>query len=165
MYKNLSINITGSGTTDQIAVRLIAIGRALQVSSVYNTEINLGDLTEDGILNIGIETETGLSIGTKPTKIDRIKEIIKKWGGTTVGELSADSPCISGYGMHKNYVVTLVEGFNLNDVDVVTYNNEIDVAENTLTYEELNEDVIDEILQLLEDYDTDSRKTMERCQD
>ena len=58
MAKNLSINISGNGTVDQLAVRLIEIGRALQVSNVYNTEIELSeDLKTDGVLNIEITEE------------------------------------------------------------------------------------------------------------
>ncbi len=56
MAKNLSINISGNGTVDQLAVRLIEIGRALQISNVYNTEIELPkDIQEDGVLNIEIQ--------------------------------------------------------------------------------------------------------------
>ena len=62
-------------------------------------------------------------------------------------------------------VSTLVEDFNYHNVKVVTYNNETEIAEDYLTYEELEEDVIDDILNLLEDYDTDNEKTMKRCED
>jgi hypothetical protein len=58
MAKNLSINISGSGSVDQLAVRLIEIGRALQVSNVYNSEIELSeDLKTDGVLNIEIQED------------------------------------------------------------------------------------------------------------
>lgn len=58
MAKNLNINISGSGSKDQLAVRLIEIGRALQVSSVYGTEIELPkDIQEDGVLNIEIQED------------------------------------------------------------------------------------------------------------
>ncbi len=58
MAKNLNINISGSGSVDQLAVRLIEIGRALQISNVYNTEIELSkDIQEDGVLNIEIKEE------------------------------------------------------------------------------------------------------------
>jgi hypothetical protein len=58
MAKNLNINISGYGSVDQLAVRLIEIGRALQISSVYNTEINLSDdLKTDGVLNIEIQED------------------------------------------------------------------------------------------------------------
>lgn len=58
MAKNLNISISGSGSVDQLAVRLIEIGRALQISNIYNTEIELSkDIQEDGVLNIEIKEE------------------------------------------------------------------------------------------------------------
>lgn len=58
MAKNLSINISGSGSKDQLAVRLIEIGRALQVANVYNSEIQLSeDIKTDGVLNIEIQED------------------------------------------------------------------------------------------------------------
>jgi len=58
MSKNLSISISGNGSKDQLAVRLIEIGRALQVSNVYNSEIELSeDLKTDGVLNIEIQED------------------------------------------------------------------------------------------------------------
>ena len=55
MAKNLNINISGNGSLDQLAVRLIEIGRALQIANVYNSEIELSeDLKTDGVLNIEI---------------------------------------------------------------------------------------------------------------
>jgi hypothetical protein len=105
-------------------------------------------------------------VDTKTAKISRIKEIIAEWGPTTTAELEADSsPCISSSGTNRMNVSTLVEGFFSNTVKIVTYNNETEIAEDCLTYEELEEDVIDDILNLLEDYDTDNEKTMKRCED
>lgn len=111
-----------------------------------------------------------LSVNTladsKTAKISRIKEIIAEWGATTTAELEADhSPCISSSGTNRMNVSTLVEGFNSNNVKVVTYNNETEIAEDEIPYEDLSEDVIDDILDLLEDYDTNNEKTYKRCQD
>lgn len=58
MSKNLNISISGSGSKDQLAVRLIEIGRALQVSNVYNSEIELPkDINSDGVLNVEIQED------------------------------------------------------------------------------------------------------------
>lgn len=115
-------------------------------------------------LNKAFPKET--EVDSKTTKILRIKEIIREWGSTTTAELEADSsPCISSNGTNKMNVSTLVEGFYQNDVNIVTYNNETEIADDTIPYEDLTEEVIDEILYLLEDYDTDNFKTMQRCQD
>ncbi len=116
-------------------------------------------------LRNSIEAEIEPEVDKKTEKILRIKEIVREWGATTTAELEADSsPCISSSGTNKMNVSTLVEGFNLNNVKIVTYNNETEIAEDNIPYENLTEDVIDDILYLLEDYDTDNYKTMQRCQ-
>ena len=91
---------------------------------------------------------------TKDKKIALIKEIILSRGGTTTAELQADcSPCVYSSGTNKMNVSTLVEEFNISNVKIVTYNNETEIADDTIPYEDLTEDIIDEILILLEDYD------------
>ena len=116
-------------------------------------------------LRNSIEAEIEPEVDKKTEKILRIKEIVREWGATTTAELEADSsPCISSSGTNKMNVSTLVKGFNLNNVKIVTYNNETEMAEDNIPYENVTEDVIDDILYLLEDYDTDNYKTMQRCQ-
>jgi transcription antitermination factor NusA-like protein len=116
-------------------------------------------------LRNSIQADIEPEVDKKTEKILRIKEIIREWGATTTAELEADSsPCISSSGTNKMNVSTLVEEFNLSDVKIVTYNNETEIAEDNIPYEDLTEDVIDDILYLLEDYDTDNYKTMQRCQ-
>jgi len=104
----------------------------------------------------------------KANKISNIKRILEKCfeGSTTTAELEADSsPCISSAGTNKMNVSTLVERFYHGCVAVVTYNNETEIADNDLQYEELDEEIIDEILELLEQGEVEYDKTMERCQD
>ena len=116
-------------------------------------------------LRTSIEADIEPEVDTKTQKISRIKEIIGEWGETTTAELLADhSPCISSVGNRVNTSV-LVERFGLHDVGIFTYVGDVEESEDDLTYEELEEDVIDDILNLLEDYDTDNFKTMQRCQD
>lgn len=116
-------------------------------------------------LNKALRKDKEPEVDTKTQKISRIKEIIREWGETTTAELLADhSPVISSIGNRVNTSV-LVERFGLEDVGVFTYVGDVEEAEDDLTYEELEEDVIDDILYLLEDYDTDNFKTRKRCED
>lgn len=104
---------------------------------------------------------------TKEEQIAEIKSMIKNKfdGSTSTCELEADSsPCISSSGTNKMNVSTLVETFNSDDVEIVTYNNETEIAYDNLSYEELSEDIIDEIYHLLENKLIDDEKTWERCQ-
>jgi hypothetical protein len=52
----IKIEISGSGTLDQVATRLIEIGRGLQIISVHGGEVPTGE-TEDSILVTKIEIE------------------------------------------------------------------------------------------------------------
>ena len=100
-------------------------------------------------------------------KIKSINTILDKCfnGNVTTAQLEADSsPCISSAGTNKMNVSTLVERFSINNVGVVTYNNETEVAEGDMSYEQLDEEIIDEILELLEQAEVEQDKTWERCQ-
>jgi len=104
----------------------------------------------------------------KANKIREIKRILEKCydGSTTTCDLEADSsPCISSTGTNKMNVSVLVERFGTNDVGIFTYNNETEIAEDDAPYEDLEEDVIDEILSLLEQGEVEYDKFLESCQD
>ena len=98
-------------------------------------------------------------------KISRIKEIIEEHGETTAADLELDSsPCISSVGNRPNTSI-LVERFGKDEVGVFTYVNETETSEDDLKYEELSDEIIDEIFDIMEDYDTDNFKTQQRCED
>ena len=89
-------------------------------------------------------------------KISEIKRIIKTYGSTSPMELElGSSPCIMSTG-NKTNVSQLIEEFNEDDVNVVSYVNETEVSDDKLTYEELSDDIIDEIFSIMEDYETDN---------
>jgi hypothetical protein len=72
-------------------------------------------------------------------------------GETTVCELDADhSPCISSTGNRPNISV-LVETFS-DDVEVFTYIDAIESSFERMAYEDLSEDVVNDIYNLLKDY-------------
>jgi len=104
---------------------------------------------------------------TKEEEIVEIKRILREHceGSTSTCELKASSsPCISSTGTNKQNVSVLVERFNSYNVETVTYLNETEITEDEVDYEDLSEDVINEIYQLLEDYETECEKTFKRCQ-
>lgn len=52
------VKIKGSGTKDQLAIRLLEAGRMLQVAAVYDQEMELErKKKEDGILSIKIKRD------------------------------------------------------------------------------------------------------------
>jgi hypothetical protein len=88
--------------------------------------------------------------------IEEIKKIIVEVGGFGIGEVEEDgisySPCVNEMG---NFVA-LAEEFNLNEVEVNVYDpnsfSSDPIDDYTLTYEELDKDVLEEILALCEQY-------------
>jgi hypothetical protein len=98
--------------------------------------------------------------------IARIKHILEEWGNTTSGELNLDhSPIKNSIGEGKSGVVELVEYFNHTDVGTIVYQDEQELDENFYSYEELDDDLLDEIANIMEDYDVDMTKFMKRCAD
>lgn len=90
---------------------------------------------------------------SKEIVIKRIKRIIADWGATTSCELQLDhSPCINSMGSGKNNVSQLVEHFNAETVTAVTYHDELELGEEEIAYEDLSDDILDEILEIMEDY-------------
>jgi hypothetical protein len=98
----------------------------------------------------------------KSEKIDYIKKVIGDWGATSCCELERDhSP--SMMSLAGGEVAELVEQFNANGVETVVYSGELEIAWNNYKYEELSEEVLDEIVQIMEDYEAIQLKTEKRC--
>ena len=103
---------------------------------------------------------------TKEEKITQIKDIIEKWGDTTSCELELESsPCINSIGTNKSNVSILIEGFHLDHVSTITYQNEDELGYDDYEYEDLSDDVIDEIYDIMEYYDVLMDKTYKRIED
>jgi hypothetical protein len=107
----------------------------------------------------------GVHYHSKAIKIGKIKAIITEWGSTSVCERERDhSPCLNSIGSGKNNVSELVEQFYADSVETVVYQDEITLSYNNYSYEELPDEIIDEILEIVEEYEADMLKTEKRCQ-
>jgi hypothetical protein len=166
--KNVTVNVqiqfdVNSDTDEDIKNEVIhLLGSMSQTLAKYHMD-NDPLIFTNSIDSSDFEVHTPEDERTE--KIARIKEIIGEWGETSTAELEASSsPCISSTGNRPN-VSVLVERFGEDKVGVFTYVDETETSEDELTYEELSDDVLDNILDLLEDYDTDNFKTQQRCQD
>lgn len=96
-------------------------------------------------------------------KIDYIKKVLSDWGMTSTADLELDSsPMYNSIG--SNHVM-LIEEFTQDYVRVVEYVHENIVDEWELSYEELSDELIDEIYNIIEGYEADQEKTWKRCQD
>ena len=97
--------------------------------------------------------------------INECKRIIGDWGSVNTAERELDcSPCIRSVGNGKQNVSDLVERFDVDAVEVVVYNDEIELSSYDLKYEDLDDDILAEVYEILDIYDVDMYKTQKRCE-
>ena len=97
----------------------------------------------------------------KRTLIKEIKAIIEEWGGFSTADVEANSsPVIATLGKDT---CQLAEMFDLHKVTVITYVHENETDTDYVKYEDLDKDVLEEILNLAQDWDAISYKTEKRC--
>jgi hypothetical protein len=98
-------------------------------------------------------------------KIRFIKNVINDWGETSCCELELDhSPCITSTGNGGGNVCELVEQFHADEVETIVYDDQVEVEYNTYKYEDLSDDIIDEIWDIMEKYDVEQEKLKESCE-
>ncbi|OIO40153.1 hypothetical protein AUJ10_03800 [Candidatus Pacearchaeota archaeon CG1_02_31_27] len=133
---------------------------ALEIQRDENSEALAFTVKEQAT---GEETDVNLldTILTKFSKIDYIKKVISKWGSFTTAEVEADySPAISVIGDHS----VLVESFWNYTVTAYEYVDSICVCEEDIRYEDLDEEVINDICTLVENWESEQIQTEKRCE-
>ena len=97
----------------------------------------------------------------KQETIKTIRKIISNWGTITDADMElTSSPVVNQMG--KDHF-SLAESYHLDYVGVTTYVHEIVTDETDMSYEDLSDDVLDEILDNLQTYDEYMWKTMDKC--
>ena len=123
----------------------------------YEKKVDITGCNTDGI-DYNTDAE-------KASKIKYIKDVLAVWGSTSCAERERDhSPCKSSIGNGRKNVSELIEQFDANGVSAVTYHDELEIGWNDYTYEELDDYLIDEIYEIISDYEADMLKTEKRCQ-
>ncbi len=100
----------------------------------------------------------------KEEQIDYIKKVIGDWGATNSSKLNLDhSPCVNSLG--DGDVCELIESFNVDGVSTTIYDrNAEEIDWWNYTYEELSDDIIDEIWGIIEQYEVENLKFEKRRQ-
>lgn len=99
-------------------------------------------------------------------KIRYIKEVLNKWGATSCSELDLDhSPSISSIGNGDGNVCELIEQFDVDKVESIVYDDQIELEYNHYRYDELEDNIIDEIHDIMERYDTELEELKESYED
>jgi len=93
--------------------------------------------------------------------IKRIKRIIEKYGTFNIDEvIGFDSVCVNEMGD----LVALAEHFNGTTIEVKIYDpnsfTSDPISDYELTYEELSKEILEHILIIAEEYETDQEKTL-----
>lgn len=96
-------------------------------------------------------------------QIKDIKRILGDWGMTSTAELELESSPV--FHNTNGKVCALVEEFTQDYVRVVTYNDELIIAEEDVEYEELSDDLISEIHSIMEQYDVAQNKLYDSIKD
>lgn len=103
--------------------------------------------------------ETYPDLTTRESKINDIRHIILNYESTSSAELGLDaSPCISSIGNGKNNVCQLAERFLYSGVEAITYNDEIEIGSELIPYEELSDELINEIHKIILDYEEEMKE-------
>jgi hypothetical protein len=88
----------------------------------------------------------GVHMNTKAMQIGVISRIIVAKGIITTSKLELESsPCLFSIGNGCDNVSHLIEAFNHDSVTVVVYHGETEICETEVLYNDLPEEIIDEI--------------------
>lgn len=100
----------------------------------------------------------------KGRTITAIKAIIDKWGGSiSTNDMESESSPIYNQVSKDHY--SLIERFYRDEVEVVTYVHQQEVDVFNVSYENIDEDLLEEIYNELEAYDVGMDKTLDICRD
>ncbi len=117
--------------------------------SYWSFLINMEDKSDWTGVNVD-----GIHQFDRESKIARIKDILATWGNTSCCDLELDhSPCMNSVGTNRNNVSELIENFYATGVESVVYQNETEIATNEYDYEDLSDEMINEIAKIMDDYE------------
>lgn len=141
------------------------------ISINITEEKNTPEEMVETLRHIANQIEQGYTSGYYPTwelkdktdrqeKIEYIKKVIREWGVVNTAELELESSPVYN-SMGKDHYM-LVEGFYNDWVEVVEYVHEEETDSHNVSYEELEDCLIDAICIIIENYEADCLKTEKR---
>lgn len=95
----------------------------------------------------------------KQEKIQSIKDIIENYGGFDINETDHECPVISAIGNQS----VLLERINHSDVECTEYVHETEVDYHSFEFEQLSEDILDDIFTIATDYAVSQEKLFNSC--
>jgi len=148
------IDITASSPVE-------AAKQALGIQRDKNSEALVFNVHEH-ISNSTFEIDLITENIDKLDKIAYIKKVINEWGGFTTNDVEADySPAINVLGDAS----ILLEEFHGESAIAFSYVHSTCVSEYSIKYEDLDSDIIDEITNLVENWEAENLQTEKRISD
>jgi hypothetical protein len=161
LSKAIGLEIASNEFNNMVIIRPVNSKNVTGSSFIAVPQDSISELIEalKGYVEVPVSDE-------RADKIKYIKDVLGVWGRTTCAELELDhSPCKASIGEGKQNVSELIEEFDANGVSAVTYNDEIEIGYNDYDYEQLEDYLIDEIYEIISQYEAGMLKTESRCQD
>lgn len=97
----------------------------------------------------------------KQQKIEAIQKVLENTGSVSYQELNCRTAPVTNY--LGGGIVQVGETFNQHDVEVVNYQGKKEISSDFVSYDELCENCVDEIYELIEEYNVLMEKTMKRA--
>jgi hypothetical protein len=163
LAKAIALEIEENKFNGMIIIRPVNSRKQTGASFIAVPQSSIPELIDT--LRLFLEGGSDTAPDPKGEKIAYIKKVLGEWGATSCTELELDhSPSLYSTGNGGGNVCELVEQFNADGVEAIVYDDEIELEYNNYSYDELSDDIIDEIVEIMEDYETDMLKTEKRCQ-
>ena len=96
--------------------------------------------------------------------IKKIQTIVSNYGSFSVSDVEYEGTGIMLNEINKDHVV-MIEKIDSNDVDTIEYVHDIETSKNSIQFEDLSEEILEEILTLAQNYETNQEKDFDRCSD
>lgn len=99
----------------------------------------------------------------KESLIKKIKTLIEEWGSFNISEVEHEgSPVVKRMGKDSSQCI---DSFDKNGVGTTIYVHEIETETEDIDYEDLSVEILEDVLRIVELYEVDMQKTMDRCKD
>jgi len=166
--KGMGVIIIDSDENSIVVDAFSGAGKDYQRREKSLIEIKIGSKSFNGTIDdlknkLFNESNTDeIDCNQKLINIKRIKDILVVWGSTSCTERECDhSPTINSIGN----IAEQIETFYADSVEAIVYDDDVETQYNSYQYEDLSEEIINEILEIVDEYEADMLKTEKRCAD
>ena len=130
---------------------------------LYNTLKESGFLKKHPLFRVRVDTINGYDlnfIDEKEEKIKYIQKVIQEWGQFKINEVEGEEcPVFSQSGKNSHWLIEEVDYYG---ITISHYVNERYIESTDMEWKVLINDIIDEVCQIVENYEAEQLKTEKR---